>query len=150
MERAGLAAGGEALDGRRIPTGRFLPRAVSALWLQLPAHGTPVSLTESRGRHGIPRTGRKKLTEIAQTAPETVILAEDEASVYLQATTCAVWAPKGRTPVVKVHPGRDLTHFYGTLNLLTGEEVAQTRAGRARGVNGQSAAPNGVFTHRSA
>ena len=24
-----------------------------------------------------------------------------------------------------VHPGRDMTHFYGTLNLLTGEAVAQ-------------------------
>jgi len=36
-----------------------------------------------------------------------------------------VWAPKGHTPIVKVHPGRELTHFYGTLNLLTGEEVAQ-------------------------
>lgn len=45
--------------------------------------------------------------------------------MYLQATTCAVWAPKGQTPVIKVHPGRELTHFYGTLNLLTGEEVAQ-------------------------
>lgn len=54
------------------------------------------------------------------------MLAEDEASVYLQATTRAVWAPTGQTPVIKVHPGRDLTHFYGTLNLLTGQEVAQS------------------------
>lgn len=46
--------------------------------------------------------------------------------MYLQATTRAVWAPIGQTPTIKVHPGRDLTHFYGTLNLLTGEEVAQS------------------------
>ena len=32
--------------------------------------------------------------DIAQDSPETVILAEDEASLYLQATTKAVWAPK--------------------------------------------------------
>mgnify|MGYP006299720377 CR=1 FL=1 len=62
---------------------------------------------------------------MAQNAPETIILAEDEASVYLQATTCAVWAPKGQPPVIRVHPGREMTHFYGTLNLLTGDEHAQ-------------------------
>lgn len=62
---------------------------------------------------------------MAQTAPETLILAEDEASLYLQATTQAVWAPKGQTPCVRVHPGREMPHFYGTLNLLTGKEVAQ-------------------------
>ena len=61
--------------------------------------------------------------DIAQDAPETVILAEDEASLYLQATTKAVWAPKGQTPVVRLHAGRDKAHFYGTLNLLTGEET---------------------------
>jgi transposase len=70
----------------------------------------------------------KKLMDVARNAPETIILAEDEASVYLQATTQAVWVPQGQTPVIKVHPGRELTHFYGTLNLHTGEEVAQTSA----------------------
>ena len=44
---------------------------------------------------------------------ETVILAEDEASLYLQATTAAVWAPRGNTPVVHAHPGRDKVNFYG-------------------------------------
>lgn len=52
-----------------------------------------------------------------------MILAEDEAGVYLQATTTAVWAPRGQTPVVRVHPGREKVNFYGTLNLRTGEEV---------------------------
>lgn len=61
--------------------------------------------------------------DIAQTAPETVILAEDEASLYLQATTTAVWAPRGQTPVVRAHPGREKVNFYGTLNLHTGQEV---------------------------
>lgn len=52
-----------------------------------------------------------------------MILAGDEASLYLQATLQVVWAPIGETPVVKVDPGRDHVHFYGALNLLTGHEV---------------------------
>lgn len=62
--------------------------------------------------------------DIAQMVPETVILAEDEASLYLQATTTAVWAPRGQTPLVRVHPSRDKVSFYGTLNLHSGQEVA--------------------------
>ena len=50
-------------------------------------------------------------------------MAEDEASLYLQATLRAVWHWRGETPVVKLHPGRDCVHFYGSLNLLTGEEI---------------------------
>lgn len=55
--------------------------------------------------------------------PETVILAEDETGLYLQPTTMAVWAPRGQTPVVRTHPGREKVNFYGTLNLLTGQEI---------------------------
>ncbi len=72
--------------------------------------------------------------DIAQTAPQTLILAEDEASLYLQATTSAVWAPRGRTPVVRCDPGRAKVNFYGTLNLHTGEETvtqAETMNGDA-------------------
>ena len=61
--------------------------------------------------------------DTAQEAPETVILAEDEASLYLQATRKVVWAACGQTPVVRQHPGRANTHFYGALNLETGEEI---------------------------
>jgi transposase len=61
--------------------------------------------------------------DIAQTAPQTVILAEDEAALYLQATTSAVWAPRGQTPVVQCDPGRAKANFYGTLNLQTGRET---------------------------
>lgn len=43
--------------------------------------------------------------------------------MYLQATTAAVWSPVGQTPCVRVDPGRAQTHFYGTLNLVTGQEV---------------------------
>lgn len=53
-----------------------------------------------------------------------MFLAEDEASVYLQATTMAVWAPRGQTPVVRAHPGREKVNFYGTLNLHTGQVIA--------------------------
>ena len=48
---------------------------------------------------------------------------EDEASLYLQATTQAVWAPRGHTPVVRVHPRREKMSFYGTLNLQTGQDI---------------------------
>ena len=61
---------------------------------------------------------------MAQEAPDTVFLAEDEAGLYLQATTCYVWSPTGQTPIVRADPGRAKTHFYGTLNLLTGQEIA--------------------------
>ena len=56
--------------------------------------------------------------DIAQEAPQTVIMPEDETSLYLQATTQAVWAPRGQTPVVRVHPNREKVSFYGTLNLI--------------------------------
>jgi hypothetical protein len=54
------------------------------------------------------------MMDIAQTAPETIILAEDEASLYLQATTTTVWAPCGQTPVVSVQPARDRESFDDT------------------------------------
>ncbi len=34
-----------------------------------------------------------------------------------------VYAPRGQTPVIKVAANRDGTHFYGALNLLTGQEI---------------------------
>lgn len=34
-----------------------------------------------------------------------------------------VWAARGQTPVLHVDPGRALTHFYGTLNLHTGQDI---------------------------
>ncbi len=61
---------------------------------------------------------------MVQEAPDTIFLAEDEAGLYLQATTCYVWSPTGRTPIVRADPGRAKTHFYGTLNLQTGQEIA--------------------------
>jgi transposase len=51
-------------------------------------------------------------------------VAGDEASMYLQATLHVVWARRGQTPIIKVHPGRENTHFYGALNLHTGQELA--------------------------
>jgi transposase len=52
-----------------------------------------------------------------------VILTEDEASLYLQATTQSVWSVQGQTPTMRVAPRRTKTNFYGTLNLETGEEL---------------------------
>ena len=65
-----------------------------------------------------------------------MFLAEDEASLYLQATTTAVWAPRGQTPVIRVHPGREKVNFYGTLNLHTGQEIAM----QSHVMNGQATA----------
>ena len=36
----------------------------------------------------------------------------------------AVWAPRGQTPMVRAHPGREKVNFYGTLNLHTGQVIA--------------------------
>lgn len=44
--------------------------------------------------------------------------------MYLQATLQIVWAVRGQTPLVKLHPGRQSTHFYGALNLLNGQDIA--------------------------
>ena len=44
--------------------------------------------------------------------------------MYLQATLQLVWHPRGQTPVVTVDPGREMVHFYGALNLHTGQEIA--------------------------
>ena len=34
-----------------------------------------------------------------------------------------VWFPKGHTPIVRVSASRDNTHFYGALNLASGQET---------------------------
>lgn len=44
--------------------------------------------------------------------------------MYLQATLQIVWAARGQTPLVQLHPGRESTHFYGALNLLNGHDIA--------------------------
>ena len=49
----------------------------------------------------------------------------DEASLYLQATTMAVWGPRGQPLVVRCAPSRAKTSFYGALNLKTGQVVAE-------------------------
>jgi transposase len=74
--------------------------------------------------------------EAVQATPPTVILAEDEASLYLQATLKTVWASQGQTPTVRVDAGRTKTNFYGTLNLLTGKELAM----RADHMNAETSA----------
>ena len=52
-----------------------------------------------------------------------MILSEDEAWMYLQATTMNAWSPCGQTPIIRVDPGRNKAGFYGTLDLKTGHEV---------------------------
>jgi len=74
--------------------------------------------------------------DVVQEPTPTVILAEDEASLYLQATSMAVWAPTGQTPVVRADPSRAKTNFYGTLNLHTGTEIVS----RASVMNAESTA----------
>jgi transposase len=52
-----------------------------------------------------------------------VFWALDEAGLYLQATTSFVWSVIGDTPIVRADPGRKQTHFYGAVNLLSGQEI---------------------------
>lgn len=52
---------------------------------------------------------------MALNTPKILLLAGNEASVYLQGTLMRVWAPKGQPPVVRVSASRDNTHFYGAL-----------------------------------
>jgi len=66
---------------------------------------------------------KKKVVDNAQDAPDTVYLAEDEASLYLQTTLQAIWAPRGQTPLICSDTQRDKLYFYGTLNLHTGQEI---------------------------
>jgi len=70
----------------------------------------------------------KKLIDVAQDAPDTVFMASDEASLYLQATTTSVWAPRGQTPYIRAAPCRQKVCFYGTLNLHSGKEIATRSA----------------------
>lgn len=90
----------------------------------------PTKVFKSRNEAAVMdiETQIKKLIDIAQTAPETVILAEDEAKVYLQASTMAVWAPRGRAVAVRCDPGRAHINYYGTLNLKTGVELVVAAA----------------------
>ncbi len=53
----------------------------------------------------------KKLLDVAQNPTPTAILTEDEASLYLQATTMSAWSPCGQTPVIAADPSRTKTNF---------------------------------------
>lgn len=64
------------------------------------------------------------MTDFRQDHPDGVILALDQMSAYLQATTTRVWSPIGQTPLVWVTPQRDCLHFYGALDVVSGQEVA--------------------------
>jgi transposase len=66
------------------------------------------------------------VTDFLQNHPEGVILTLDQMTLYFQATTTRVWAPIGQTPVIHVTPQRDHVHFYGALNVRTGQEVVLT------------------------
>jgi transposase len=68
------------------------------------------------------------MVDIALNAPDTVLLAGDEASLYLQASLMRVWAPVGQTPVIPVAANRDCTHFYGAQDLVSGKEVSMRSA----------------------
>jgi transposase len=51
------------------------------------------------------------------------VLALDEASLYLQATTMAVWGSRGQVLTLRCDPSRTKTSFYGTLDLKSGREL---------------------------
>ena len=76
------------------------------------------------------------MMDVAQDPTPTVILTEDEASLYLQATTQQVWAEQGHPPTVRVDASRRKTNFYGTLDLFTGTDLAM----RAERLNSETTA----------
>jgi transposase len=64
------------------------------------------------------------VTDFRQDHPDGLLIAMDEMSLYLQATTSRVWFPIGQRPIVRVSPQRDCQHWYGALCLASGQEVA--------------------------
>jgi len=64
------------------------------------------------------------VTDLLQQHTNLVILTIDQMSLYFQATLTRVWALIGQTPIVRLHPQRDLIHFYGALELRTGRQIA--------------------------
>lgn len=72
-----------------------------------------------------------------------MIVAGDEASLYLQATTQRVWHQRGHTPIVKLDPSRKHIHFFGGLDLQSGQEVTM----RATVMNAETSA---LFLHKLA
>ena len=66
------------------------------------------------------------MTDFLQDHPRGVILALDQMSLYFQATLTRVWARRGQTPTIRIAPQRDHVHFYGALNVITGQEIALT------------------------
>ena len=51
------------------------------------------------------------------------MLAADEARLEWEATTKAVWYPKGKQPQIKVSREKKTKSFYGALNLKGGKEI---------------------------
>lgn len=109
---------------RTLCTPGLLHTTLQALWIQLSTPRQSLQVTFGGQSACLRRRVIEKKLDVAQEAPKTVWLAQDEASLYLQATTSCVWAPRGQTPVVRIHPGREKISFYGTLNLVTGQEIA--------------------------
>lgn len=66
------------------------------------------------------------MTDFLQEHPNGQVIASDEMSLYFQATTTRLWSGVGQTPIVRVTPQRDYTHFYGALNLRNGHEMSLT------------------------
>lgn len=64
------------------------------------------------------------MTDFRQDHPDGIILAMDQMSAYLQATLRRLWSPIGQTPLVRVTPQRDCVHFYGALDVISGQQVA--------------------------
>lgn len=66
------------------------------------------------------------ISHFIQDHPDGVILAVDQMSLYFQATTTRVWSLRGQTPTIRVATQRDQVHFYGALNVCSGQESALT------------------------
>lgn len=66
------------------------------------------------------------MTDFRQDYPDGVILSMDQLSLYFQATMTRVWARRGQTPTIRIATQREYVHFYGALNVLTGQQTTLT------------------------
>jgi transposase len=64
------------------------------------------------------------VTDFKQAHPDGIILRIDQLSLYFQASLTRGWASRGQPPTLRVATQREHGHFYGALNVLSGQELA--------------------------
>lgn len=66
---------------------------------------------------------RKKVEDFLKD-DGVVLLVADEMTITTQTTTQKIWLPEGQNPIIEHANVRHRRHFYGFLNIKTGEQIA--------------------------